>query len=841
MSFPARVPLLVPYRRALSLFLWLSLCLVVSHAQLPPVPSNTLVFSDDFDSDQIDTTKWNVRSTCNDPRWNGVACYTDDPSVVFVSNGSLVIRPRLQSLCVDTACASIASAWLDTDTKFSLNMGRFELRAKVPPGASALSAFWLLINSTRAAQLNVPAAYGELDVMIVNSSSNSLASAIWANDGFSLSSASAIQGSIYSPSDADLSDDFHLYWLEWSPNLVVFGIDNITTFTNHMWAVPRFLSREKHTDTNAFTPSLIDYFLVLNLAIVSSDPGSGGAGPNGSASWGELLIDHVRTHLKQALSMNHSELDFTSTAAGPSSPPCDDGKLSIEHLDWFCTKLMHTLDLLSSSDRMVVVASILHNCLNGDEFTRVYNHMRQNLYRHPRSHPSGRAQSAPRRFHFGLPPTISDLPNEVLSHIFTYLHSTPSALATASAVSRHWNQVVRDDILWKRLCRARGFISLDASSGDRHKLLHFFSWRERNPIRFSDPGPLSETTLVGSPFSSSLGLIYSWPWRKVYKENYLTAINWTKGHYRTRRIAPNQNGRGNLAIHFDDAWVVSVVNGEEGNIQLWNMHTGHSQFKVHGHQGFVSAVKHVISGGADRTIKIWDSMTGQTVKILHGHSGEISCIQSNGATIVSGSEDQTIRVWRFYDGLCTHILRGHTGAICCLQACGSTIVSGSTDHTIRVWSTDLAMDPALFDDSLIVSGSDDMTIKVWDVATGEIKRTLEGHLGGVVCLQFDKQKIVSGSSDNTIKVWTLASGQCLYTLKEHSDTYCNFAVSGSEGSQVWSLRFTRNKLLSSSFDRSLLEWDFTFTESDDLDEGSSQLSGSSSTDISSITSDDGDD
>jgi len=75
-----------------------------------------------------------------------------------------------------------------------------------------------------------------------------------------------------------------------------------------------------------------------------------------------------------------------------------------------------------------------------------------------------------------------------------------------------------------------------------------------------------------------------------------------------------------------------------------------------------------------------------------------------------------------------------------------------------------------FDDQKIVSGVEDHTIHVYDIDTGEIKRVLRGHEGGVWCLQFVRNMLVSGATDRMLRVWDLLSGECTHTGFGHTST-----------------------------------------------------------------------
>jgi len=56
-----------------------------------------------------------------------------------------------------------------------------------------------------------------------------------------------------------------------------------------------------------------------------------------------------------------------------------------------------------------------------------------------------------------------------------------------------------------------------------------------------------------------------------------------------------------------------------------------------------------------------------------------------------------------------------------------------------------------FDTHYIVSASHDSTIKVWCTSSCGFVRTLNGHTGGILCLQYRDKLVVSGIDDNTIR------------------------------------------------------------------------------------------
>lgn len=64
------------------------------------------------------------------------------------------------------------------------------------------------------------------------------------------------------------------------------------------------------------------------------------------------------------------------------------------------------------------------------------------------------------------------------------------------------------------------------------------------------------------------------------------------------------------------------------------------------------------------------------------------------------------------------------------------------------------------DGRLVASGDDDSTVKLWDVATGQLRRTLQGHHDDVRGLAFspDGTRLVSAGKDGLLILWQVQSG-----------------------------------------------------------------------------------
>lgn len=247
----------------------------------------TLVWSDEFEgSGAIDTEKWFHQTQLpNGTSWyNGeLQHYTNRTENSYLADGFLHIVARREQFTDQGQTKDFTSARLNS--KYAFTYGRVELRAKLPEGLGTWPAMWTL-----GQNITEPGAYwesthgrvgwpacGEIDIM-----------EHWGFDQ------DVIQAALHTPSShgntqnkgsikgEDVSNSFHIYAMEWTPEKIDFYYDDTLYYT--------YQPSSKNSETWPFTAP---QYLLLNIAM----GGVGGAiDPDFTES--AMMIDYVRVFQK---------------------------------------------------------------------------------------------------------------------------------------------------------------------------------------------------------------------------------------------------------------------------------------------------------------------------------------------------------------------------------------------------------------------------------------------------------------------------------------------------------------------------------------------------------------
>lgn len=275
-------------------------------------PNNwRLTWSDEFEGDSLDATKWchdlgngffDYASHCWIAGWGNeeLQYYTQEPANISVANSVLTIRAVKASLhgCGYTS-ARIKTRSQDGTALFAQRYGRFEFRAKVPWGKGVWPALWMLPLADHYGRW---AASGEIDVMEIHGEqpARTLGSIHY---GSAFPERSLTTHTLDLPPGQQV-DDWHVYTVEWEPGEIRWLFDNkVWARQDFWWSCSRTkdgkgVQAQKKSDLNAW-PAPFDqpFYLLMNVAVGGNFPGH----PNAETHFpAELMVDYVRVYERVA-------------------------------------------------------------------------------------------------------------------------------------------------------------------------------------------------------------------------------------------------------------------------------------------------------------------------------------------------------------------------------------------------------------------------------------------------------------------------------------------------------------------------------------------------------------
>ena len=268
---------------------------VASQAFAPNIPSGTLVWSDEFANStgapaQPNPQLWTYdtgnsgfgnHELENYCAWGSSAapCNPASPNAYVGTDGYLHIVAQQPAAGVYT------SARLKSQGLFSLQYGRFEVRAQVPEAQGFWPAAWLLGNNI--ATVNWPAC-GEQDVL---ERTNAAKSPDW-NEGSIHGTGftgSAGLGAVFNFPSGQTAAGWHTYGIVWTKSSVAYYVDDpahpyVTYTTSSLGGLSGAVWPFDAGQSN---------FILLNLAIGGDWPGP----PDATTPFpSQMLIDYVRLY-----------------------------------------------------------------------------------------------------------------------------------------------------------------------------------------------------------------------------------------------------------------------------------------------------------------------------------------------------------------------------------------------------------------------------------------------------------------------------------------------------------------------------------------------------------------
>ncbi len=211
--------------------------------------------------------------------------YTNKPENVSLDGQGTLLLTALQVAEDDTrglACwygpCRFTSARILTQDRFEFTYGRVEARLKIPYGQGIWPAFWML--GADIMSQGWPNC-GEIDIMEnIGREPDTVHGTV---HGPGYSGANGISGSFQLPNGQRLSDDFHLFAIEWEPEMIRWTIDDIPYFTLTPDSLP---TGQQWVFDHSF-------FLILNVAVGGTWPGY----PDDTTTFPQsMAVDYVRVY-----------------------------------------------------------------------------------------------------------------------------------------------------------------------------------------------------------------------------------------------------------------------------------------------------------------------------------------------------------------------------------------------------------------------------------------------------------------------------------------------------------------------------------------------------------------
>ena len=287
--------------------------------ETPQLEGYNLLWSDEFDGDVMDETKWNYEP--HEPGWtnNELQEYTTSTDNVFVRDGKLVLKAIKTT---KDGQDYYTSGKVTGQNKTDFMYGKVVVSAKVPEGQGLWPAIWMMPQDE--SYYGQWPKCGEIDIMenLGNDTSISYSTIHYGEPH------AEQQGTITMTGADSFSARFHEYSVEWEPGEMRFYTDDQLVLTVNDW----FTAYEGEDEKPYPAPFNQPFFVQMNLAVGGNWPGD----PDETTNFdnAEFEIDYVRVYQKPEYDTNVQKPEKVFREALPDGNFIRNGDFSVaENLD----------------------------------------------------------------------------------------------------------------------------------------------------------------------------------------------------------------------------------------------------------------------------------------------------------------------------------------------------------------------------------------------------------------------------------------------------------------------------------------------------------------------------
>ncbi|MBO4689180.1 MAG: family 16 glycosylhydrolase [Clostridiales bacterium] len=264
----------------------------VAKTETPELEGYNLLWSDEFDGDAMDESKWNYEP--HEPGWvnNELQEYTTSTDNVFVRDGKLVLKAIKTE---KNGKEYYTSGKVTGQNKTDFLYGKVVVSAKVPEGQGLWPAIWMMPKDE--SYYGQWPKCGEIDIMeSLGHQTNISYSTLHYGEPHGEQ-----QGTIEKNGADSFSAKFHEYSVEWEPGEMRFYTDGELVLTCNDW----FTAVQGEDDKPYPAPFDQPFYVQLNLAVGGNWPGYPDATTDFSKA--EFEIDYVRVYQKPSYDTNVSK------------------------------------------------------------------------------------------------------------------------------------------------------------------------------------------------------------------------------------------------------------------------------------------------------------------------------------------------------------------------------------------------------------------------------------------------------------------------------------------------------------------------------------------------------